>query len=359
MSGRVPLPDVPVLVEHGDAVGAAVDDGALVRALPDDLLERHRVGQRHPGVPGEQLEQLELDVAERAAAVERVQRAVGAAADVRQGKRDRVQAGQRGPDQVVEPARLAGRHHHGLAGPQQLADQAARQRGDPAAEPGGQPGGGDQAEPVLLDQHEAARVGAGQLAQAGGDPVEHRLQVALGVHVGDHVAEAAHNPRPLGHVMPGDVILAGLVADVDPADHVAAGIGQRAGVDAHVDHEPVLADPPGGEGDLPATADPLEDGVVLGGALLGDRRRLEADHLFGRPAEHPLRRRVPEHDGAVGAVGHDRVSGALDNGASGRVDPVLAAPPHGLAGRGGPRSASPRWVRLLCHHTFMVPPGTA
>src|ERR1700722_19683383 len=69
MRGRVPLPDVPALIEHRDAVGAAVDDGPLVGALLDDLFERHRVGQRHAGVPGQELEQFKLDVAERAAGV--------------------------------------------------------------------------------------------------------------------------------------------------------------------------------------------------------------------------------------------------------------------------------------------------
>ena len=95
-----------------------------MRPLPDHLLERHRVGQGHPGVAGQQLEQLQLDVAELAPAVQRVQRPVGLARHVREAERDRVQAGQRRPDQVVEAARLAGRHHDRLTRVHQLADQA-------------------------------------------------------------------------------------------------------------------------------------------------------------------------------------------------------------------------------------------
>src|ERR1700748_320084 len=50
---------------------------------------------------------------------------------------------------------------------------------------GWNPAGGDHPELVSLDQHEAATIGTGQLAQAGGDPVEYRLEVALRVHVRD------------------------------------------------------------------------------------------------------------------------------------------------------------------------------
>ena len=109
--GRVPLPDQAVAVQHGDAVRAGVDDRALVRPLPDDFLERGRVRQRHAGVPGQQLEQFQLDVADLAPAVQGVQRAVRAGRHVRQAQRDRVQAGQRRPDQVVEAAGLRGGHH--------------------------------------------------------------------------------------------------------------------------------------------------------------------------------------------------------------------------------------------------------
>ena len=67
--GRIPLPHQAARIQHGDAVGAAVDDRPLVGSLPDHLLERHRVGQGHAGVPGQQLEQFQLDMAELAPAV--------------------------------------------------------------------------------------------------------------------------------------------------------------------------------------------------------------------------------------------------------------------------------------------------
>jgi len=320
--GRVPLLHVPLLVKHRDAVRAAVDDRALVCPLPHDLFERHRVGQRHPGVAGEQLEQFKFDVAEGAPAVQGVERPVRPPAHVRQAQRDGVQPGKRRPDQVVELAGLAGRHHHSLPRPEEFADQAVRQRRDAPAQPGGQARGGYQPQPVILDEHEPAGVGAGQLPQAGRDPVEHRLQVALRVHVRDHITETAHHSRALGHVVPGHVVLAGLVADVHPADHAAAAVGQRAGVDAHVEHGAVLADPPGGEGDLAAATDPLEYRVVLRGEFLGDDERFKAEHFRGGPAEHPLRGRVPQHDGTVGVEGDDGVGRGLDDRARGRVNPV-------------------------------------
>jgi len=164
-----------------------------------------------PAWPAQQLEQLELDVAERAPAVQRVQRPVGLARHMREAERDRVQAGQRRPDQVVEAARLTGRHHDRLARVHELADQAGGQRRGLPAQPGRQAGRADQPERVVLDEHEAARVGAGQLAQAGRDAVEHGLQVALRVHVGDDVAETAYHPGPFGHIMPGHIVFPGLV----------------------------------------------------------------------------------------------------------------------------------------------------
>ena len=108
---------------------------------------------------------------------------------------------------------------------------------------------------------------------------------------------------------------------------------------------------------LGAAADPLEDRVVLGGQLLGDRRRIKADHLVGGPAEHPLRGRVPQHHCPVRAEGDDRVGRGLDDGARGGVYPLLVAPPcEPTRRRGSCCSIPPRWVRLLCHHIFMVPP---
>jgi hypothetical protein len=227
------------------------------------------------------------------------------------------------PDRSSSPTRL-------------LDSEATRPRsraGSPAVEP----------EAVLLDEHEPAGVRAGQLAQARGDPVEHGLQVTLRVHVGDHVAEAADHARPLGHVVPGDVVLAGLVADVDPAEHFAVAVGQRAGVDADVEHRPVLADPPGREGDLAATPDPLEDRVVLGGEFLGDHGERQAHYLFSGPAEHPLRGRVPQHHVSVGVERDDGVGGGFDDRARGHVYPLPVALNCASTGRDRPRSAPPTW----------------
>ena len=180
------------------------------------------------------------------------------------------------PDRISSPTRLVGRS----------AVRPRRLRGQPVH--------ADQAQPALLDQHEAARVGAGQLAQAGGDPVQHGLQVALGVHVGHHVAELADHPGPLRDVTAGRVVLTRAVADVHPADHLARAVGQRAGVDAQVKQAAVLAGPAGGERDLAAAANPLQHRVVLGLQFLRDDRRLLADDLGGGPAEHPLGGRIPQ-----------------------------------------------------------------
>ncbi len=91
--GRVPLADEAVAVKHRYAVRAGVDHRPLVCALLDHLLEGRHVGQRYAGVPGQQLEQLKLDVTDLAPAVQGVQRAVGPPGHVRQAERDRVQAG--------------------------------------------------------------------------------------------------------------------------------------------------------------------------------------------------------------------------------------------------------------------------
>ena len=182
----------------------------------------------------------------------------------------------------------------------------------------------DQAHPVVLDQHEAARVGTGQVAQAGGDPVEHGVQVALGVHVGDHVAELADDPGTLGHVVPGRGVLAGAVTHVHPADDLTGAVPQRAGVDAQVEQLAVLAGTAGHVGDLAAGAHPLQGGVVLGLEFLGDQRRFLAEYLGGAPAEHPLGSRVPQQHGSLGAESHDGIGRALDHRARGRIHAVLA-----------------------------------
>ena len=95
---------------------------------------------------------------------------------MREAERDRVQAGQRGPDQVIEAARLAGGHQHRLARAHQLADHAGGQVSGPAAQADRKPVQADQPQAILLDEHEPAGVGPGQLAQAGRDPVQHGLE---------------------------------------------------------------------------------------------------------------------------------------------------------------------------------------
>ena len=79
---------------------------------------------------------------------------------------------------------------------------------------------------LALDEHESARVRAGELAQAGSDAVKHRLQVPLRVHVCHHACEPAHQPGALCHVVRGSVVLADPVADTHPADHRTANIMQ-------------------------------------------------------------------------------------------------------------------------------------
>jgi len=305
-----------------------VDHRALVRPLPDQFLERGRVGERDPGVPGEQLQQLQFHVPDLAAAVQRVKRAVGAVADVGQGQGDRVQPGQGRPDQLGELTGVAGRHHYAPPGPHELPDQAGGQVGGAAAEPGGEALHADQPHPVFLDQHEPARVGAGQVAQAGGDPVQHSLQVALGVHVRHHVAELADHLGPLGHVVPGRGVLPGAVAHVHPADDLTGAVPQRAGVDAQVQQLAVLAGPAGDVGDLAPGADPLQRGVVLGHEFLGDQRRFLAEDLRGAPAEHPLGRRVPQQHRPLGAERHDGIGRAFDHGTRCRIHAVLARYPR-------------------------------
>jgi hypothetical protein len=130
------------------------------------------------------------------------------------------------PDRISSPTRLVGR---------------------PASQAAGQPVHAHQAQLAVLDDHEPARVRAGQLAQARGDPVQHGFQITLGGHIGHHVAELAHDPGPLRDVIPGRVVLAGAMTDIDPADHISRAAGQRAGVNAQVKQLAVLTRPAGGE----------------------------------------------------------------------------------------------------------------
>jgi len=125
-------------------------------------------------------------------------------------------------------------------------------------------------------------------------------------------------------------VLAGLVADAHPAGHRVTA-GQGAGIDPQVKHAAVLADPAGGEGDLPAAADPLQDSVVLRLQFLRDDLRLLADDLGSGPPEEALRRRIPQQHGAVGGQGHDRVSGGIDDRARRRVHAVRPASYRGSA----------------------------
>ncbi len=210
------------------------------------------------------------------------------------------------PDRISSPTRLVGRSEV------------------PAPEPGRQPLHADQPYLALLDEHKAACVRAGQLAQAGGDPVEHGLQVALGVHVGHHVAELAHHPGALGRVVPGDGVLPGPVAHVHPADHLARAVPQRTGVDTQVQQGAVLAGAAGHERDLAAGPHPLQRRVVLGLEFFGDQRRLLAEHFLRAPPEHALRRRVPQQHRPFGAERHDGVSRALHDSTRRRVDAVLS-----------------------------------
>ncbi len=245
---------------------------------------------------------------------------------MRQTQRDRVQAGQGRPDRVVEAARLTGSHHHGLAGPHQLADRACGQVRGAAAQARRQAVHADQAQPVSLDEHEPAGICPGQLPQRGRDPVEHGRQVQLCVHVRDHVAQAPHDPGPLSHVVLDRLVARGLVADADPAGRLPRAVDQGAGVDAQVEQGPVLADPAGGERDLAAGGHVLEHRVVLGLQLIRDERELQADDFGRGPAEQALSGRVPQHDGSVRCERDDGVGGTVDDRTRSSVNPLPITP---------------------------------
>ncbi len=202
--GRVP-PEHPALaVEHRDAVRAGVEHRPLVRPLPHRLLVGDGVADRDAGVPGEQLQQLQLQVARLALGEQRVERAV------RDGRRPR-------RDPARSCAARAARPTPGRRA--SVATPAARScRCAAACRPGwsagrrcvlqrgGQPVGADQPQPLALDEHEPARVRAGQLGEAGRDAVEHGGQLQLGVDVADHVGEPAHQPGPARHPVLGGVV---------------------------------------------------------------------------------------------------------------------------------------------------------
>ncbi len=277
-----------------------------------------------------------------------------------------MQARQRGPDQVVETARVARRHQNCLARPHQLAHHAALQVRCPAPQLGRQPVQADQAQLVLLDQHEAARVSPGELAQTGSDPVQHSFQLELAVHVGDHVAQPPHDPGALGHIVPDRLIVAAAMAHADPAAEFAGAVQHPAGVDPHVHHRAVLAGSPGGKRHLAAAGYPLQHRVVLGPQLLRNEGRLEPHDLGSVPAEQPLSSGVPDADAPVRPDRDDGVGRALDDSAGRPVDPVAVPlshrklPPHWLmvAFLAVPRSVkcaklllAPRaTIAVLCHH---------
>ena len=56
----VPGGDQAVGVEHGHTVGDAVDHAGVVGLGPDQVVERHRVGDGHTAAAGEEVEQLRL-----------------------------------------------------------------------------------------------------------------------------------------------------------------------------------------------------------------------------------------------------------------------------------------------------------
>ena len=127
------------------------------------------------------------------------------------------------------------------------------------------------------------------------------------------------------------------VADVreqrEVADHGVGGVADRRRRDLDVDQASVLAEPL-----------PLDAGVDLPGSdaghqlaeplalLVGDVPERAADHLLRRPAEHPLRRRVPERDPVVEVDlehGHRRGLDRRPQPLLARAEVVLAPLPLG------------------------------
>src|SRR5215469_182862 len=357
MGSRVPLADQPIGVEHGDAVGAGVDHRALVGTLPHNFLEGRDVREGHAGMPSQKLKQLELNMPYTAPAVERVERAVRASSHMRKAQRDRVQPGQCGPDQVVEPARVAGCHQYRLARPHELPDHAGLQVRSAASQLGGQAIQTDQAQPVVLYQHEPAGVRPRELAQACSDPVEHRLKVKLGVDVRDDVTQPAHNPSALSHVVPHRLVVAVVMAYAHPAGQFPGAVEHPAGVDPHIDHRAISARPAGRERDLTAASHSLQDGVMFCEQFSGHKRRLQANNFFGAPAKQPLGGRIPDVDAAIGTDRDDRIGGTLKHGPRHGVDAIAIwlrdrkLPTHRLmvALACGSRSANEAKVQLACH----------
>ena len=107
--GPIPLAYPAIEIQNDDAVGAGVGHCLLMDPLTVELFVGQRVADGHTSMRREQFEELDFDVADLAAAVERVQGAIGATVDVRHAQGDGVQTGQVGPDQVLQsPSVLVG-----------------------------------------------------------------------------------------------------------------------------------------------------------------------------------------------------------------------------------------------------------
>ena len=219
-------------------------------------------------------------------------------------------------------------------------DHAALQVGRPAAQLGRQPVQADQPELVLLDQHEAARVGPGELAQAGGDPVEHGLQVQLRVHVGDDIAEPADDPGPLGHVMPDRLVVPVLVADADPAGRPRPALSsiplasmRRSTMEPSLQVRRVANEtwPPLATRSSTALCSARSSSGTNGGSSPTTSAALQPNSRSAAGFQTETRRSGPTRD--------DRVGGALDHRAGGPVDPVAVTLRH----------------RKLPTHRLMVP----
>src|SRR5207247_9551242 len=94
-----------------------------------------------------------------------------------------------------------------------------------------------------------------------------RSQVALRVHVGDHVAETAYHPGPFGHIVPGHVVFPGLMRDLEIVQQLRGDVsaGGASIRDVHAD------DPLTGGMEVPRSWP--GKGAGIGGLLRGPTRR--------------------------------------------------------------------------------------
>src|SRR5690625_3974508 len=308
--GPIPLAYPAIEIQNDDAVGAGVGHCLLMEPLTVELFVGQRVADGHTSMRREQFEELDFDVADLAAAVERVQGAVGATVDVRHAQGDGVQTGQVGPDQVLQsPSVLVGQQN-GLATAQQLTEQAGLQGCSEALQFLRQVGDAHQFDTVLVEQDETAGVRPGEFGDTAGDTVQDRSQAQVGVDVHDHVRESSYQPGTL-HRCGVDMRLVFTREERQhPADRfLGLLVTCAAGADAYVQHLVVLAYAPREDGQWGPCARLFQHRAVFGHQLDGDDRQLTTEHLLLGPTEHALGGRVPGGDPEFVVDGDHSVGG--------------------------------------------------